>query len=352
MSKRMRQVLSARTRRTSGSAATERPPTWSAAEPLRIGGVRLPNRIVQAPLAGIGNWAFRRQSRRFGAGLCVSEMVASQGIVRGNRKTLAMLRVVEGESPVAIQLLGAEPEAMAESARAAVDAGADIVDVNMGCPVPKVCKTGAGSALLDDPDASARLVERMAAAVEAPVMVKMRRGSTPARSRPVQMARRLQDAGAAAICLHPRAAAEEYEGTADHAITAEVAAAVDVPVIASGDAGSAEDVRRLLAIDGVEAVAIGRAALGYPWLYEELATGVAPPRPSRDEMLAELRRFGDDVVEALGPERAVGYLRKFYPWYLAGYDVPHEVAQSMLREPTVQEALSCLERAWTFTPAA
>lgn len=352
MSKRMRQVLNARTRRTSEPGDVERPGHWPAAEPVSIGGVRLPNRIVQAPLAGIANWAFRRQSRRFGAGLCVSEMVASQGIVRGNRKTLEMLRVLDDESPVAIQLLGAEPEAMAESARAAVDAGADIVDVNMGCPVAKVCKTGAGSALLDEPEAAARLVEAMVVAVEVPVMVKMRRGSTPARSRPVEMARRLEEAGAAAICIHPRAAAEEYEGTADHAITAEVAAAVSVPVIASGDAGSAEDVRRLLAIDGVEAVAIGRAALGYPWLYEELASGVASPRPSPDEMVAELGRFAADAAEALGPERAVGYLRKFYPWYLAGYEVPHEVAQSMLREPTVERALSRLQEAWAVTPAA
>ncbi|MCA9819124.1 MAG: tRNA-dihydrouridine synthase, partial [Cyanobacteria bacterium HKST-UBA01] len=204
-------------------------------EPWDLGGLRIPNRVVQAPLAGIGNRAFRLQAHRHGAGLVVSEMVASMGIHHGNRKTAGMLRIDPAEGVTAIQLFGADPSVMAEAARAAQDAGASAVDINMGCPVPKICKTGAGAALLADPVHAASIVRAMADAVRIPVMVKMRRGLTPDEARPVDLARRFEQAGAAALTVHPRAAAEEYAGTSDHRITGDVAAAVAIPVVASGD---------------------------------------------------------------------------------------------------------------------
>lgn len=350
MRKRLKGVLASRAAGPADPAETPLAGDWPLAEPFEIGGVAMPNRVVQAPLAGIANWAFRRQSRRHGAGLCVSEMVASYGVHHGNRKTLAMLRVLPDEAPMAIQLFGADAAVMVEAARAAEAAGADLIDVNMGCPVRKITKTGAGAALLDDPDAAARIVEAMAGAVDVPVMAKMRRGTTPSSSRPVAVAQRLEAAGAAALCVHPRAAAEEYSGTADHAITAQVAAAVSVPVIASGDIITPADALRVVDEAGAAAVAIGRGALGAPWAFGEIATGRPRSRPEPAEVVAEIERFAADVVAALGPARAVGYMRRFYPWYLAGLPVEGEALQSMQVEPTLDGALEILRRSCLEAP--
>ena len=339
MRKGMRSVLS---ERTAAPAASARGGAWPLADPFEIGRLRLANRVVQPPLAGIANWAFRRQSRRHGAGLAVSEMVASMGVRQGNRRTVAMLATAPDEHPVGVQLFGTEPDVMAEAARAAVDAGADMVDVNMGCPVPKVCKTGAGAALLDDLDRAERIVRAMADAVPVPVTVKMRRGTTPATADPVGAARRLAAAGAAALFVHPRAASEEYAGRADHRITAAVAAAVDVPVVASGDIRSAEEARRVVEDHGAAAVAIGRAALGNPWAYGEIAAGRPAPERTLGDVVAEIAAFARDARAALGDQRACAYLRKFYLWYLAGRGVAAGDRDALLIAPTIDEALERL----------
>src|SRR3974390_2906388 len=222
--------------RTAGARDVAVPDSgWPLAEPFAIGDLVVPNRVRQAPLAGIANAPFRAQAQRHGAGLSVSEMVASMGVHHGNARTIDMLRLDSGERLTGIQLFGAVAAAMAEAARAAEAHGAVLVDINMGCPVPKICKTGAGAALLADPGHAAAIVAACAEAVRIPVTVKIRRGLPPAEAPPVEVARRLVDAGAQAVTIHPRAAAEEYRGTADHRITAELAAALDVPVIASGD---------------------------------------------------------------------------------------------------------------------
>lgn len=320
------------------------------AEPFHIGRVEIANRIVQAPLAGIANRVFRTQSRRHGAGMTVSEMVASMGLVHGNRKTREMLAIEPGEGPVGIQVFGPRPEPMAEAARAVQEAGADFVDINMGCPVKKVCTTGAGAAMLADPEQAARVIEAMVRAVDIPVTVKMRRGLTPESARPVETAKRFEAAGASAIFLHPRAAAEEYEGTADHRITAEVAGAVSVPVIASGDIVSPADARRVLRQTGCAAVAIGRGALGYPWLFGDLVSGVSRPRPDLSEVVAEVESFAAGAALHLGDHRACSYMRKFYPWYLAGHRTPPGTLEALVRAPTLAEALDLL-RAAAAVPA-
>ena len=349
MRKRMRAVLA---ERGDGPAREGAPPSPTpVAEPFAIGGVSFENRLVQAPLAGIANWAFRRQSRRHGAGLAVSEMIASFGIRYANRKTLGMLTIVADEHPVGVQVFGADADAMAEAARAVEQAGADLIDVNMGCPVPKICKTGAGAALLADPVAAAAIVAAMVRAVDIPVTVKMRRGLTPEQARPVEAALRFEQAGAAALCVHPRAAAEEYGGTADHRITAEVVAAVSVPVIASGDIAGPEDARRVLEDTGCAAIAVGRAALGNPWVFGDILRGAPRPRPSLAEVVDELAAFAADAALALGEERACGYLRKFYPWYLAGYPVSAPELSALLTLPTVDAALARL-RDLAASPAA
>ncbi|MGD9694975.1 MAG: tRNA dihydrouridine synthase [Thermoleophilia bacterium] len=341
MKKGMRTVIAGRTERW-GREVAPAPDHGIVAQPFRIGGLLVPNRVVQAPLAGIANWAFRRQSRRHGAGLAVSEMIASLGIRHANRKTLGMLAIAPDEHPVGVQVFGADPVAMAEAARVVEDAGADLVDVNMGCPVPKICKTGSGAALLADPSAAARVVEAMARAVSIPVTVKMRRGLTPATAVPVETARTLVSAGAAALCVHPRAAAEEYGGRADHRITAEVAAAVDVPVIASGDIATPEEALRVIRESGAAAVAVGRPALGNPWVFGEILHGTARPRPTMDEVADEIAAFAADARLALGDARATGYMRKFYPWYLAGHGIPAAELEGLLTVPTLDGALGRL----------
>lgn len=339
MKKRMRAALADRV----SAPATDAPAgEWPLSAPFRIGGLEVPNRVIQAPLAGIANAPFRVQAQDHGAGLAVSEMVASMGVAHANARTVAMLRLDPRERLTGIQLFGADPQAMAEAARAAEAHGAALVDINMGCPVPKICKTGAGAALLADPALGARIVRACAAAVAIPVTVKIRRGLTPADSRPVEVARRLADAGAAAVTIHPRAAAEEYRGTADHRVTAELVEALEVPVIASGDITTPAAAADVLARTGAAAVMIGRGALGDPWLYGALATGRPSSRPGLDGVLAELERFAGEIVGVMGERRGVQYLRKFYPWYLAGEPVPQAEVSALLVVEDFDEVLDRL----------
>src|SRR3954447_1825489 len=238
-----------------------------------IGGVEIPGRIVLAPMAGVSVQAFRRQGRRYGAGLVCSEMVSVAGIEHRNERTLGYLRVSGDEHPLAIQIFGSDPQVMAEAARMVAAAGADIVDINFGCPVRKVTKTGAGSSLLDDPDHAAAIVAAVAGAVSVPVTVKMRRGRANGSRDCLVVGPRLVEAGAQALTLHPRSAQQMYTGTADHSLTAELVELVDVPVIASGDVTSRPRAQAVLATTGAAAVMIGRAAQGNPWVLREIAEG-------------------------------------------------------------------------------
>src|SRR6184192_3258067 len=200
--------------------------------------VEIPTRLVLAPMAGVSVQAFRRQGRRYGAGLVCSEMVYCAGIEHRNERTLGYLRVGADEHPLAIQIFGSEPRAMAEAARMVEAAGADIVDMNFGCPVRKVTKTGAGAHLMENAALACRVVEAVAAAVEVPVTVKMRRGVEDGSRACLELGPRLVEAGASALTLHPRSAQQMYTGEADHALTAELVERVCVPVIASGDVTS------------------------------------------------------------------------------------------------------------------
>jgi nifR3 family TIM-barrel protein len=280
---------------------------------------------------------------RHGAGLAVSEMVASFGIHYANARTLTMLDVSRDERPVSIQIFGTEPEVMAEAAQAVEAAGADLVDINMGCPVNKVTKTGAGASLLaNDGERGVAVIEAMVHAVKIPVMVKMRRGLTPASARPAEVAKRFEGAGAAAITFHPRAAAEEYAGHADHSITAEVAAAVQIPVIASGDITTPGGALEVYERTGCTAIAVGRAILGDPWLFRALATGTPHERPPLADVIAEMERFAADLEAAVGAKRASAEVRKYYAWYLAGYDVERSVLAALQTDPTFDVALGRL----------
>jgi tRNA-dihydrouridine synthase B len=306
-----------------------------------IGGVEVPTRIVLAPMAGVSIQAFRRQGRRFGAGLVCSEMVSAAGIEHRNERTFGYLRVAADEHPLAIQIFGSEPHAMAEAARMVEAAGADIVDMNFGCPVRKVTKTGAGAHLMEDPALACSVVEAVAAAVEVPVTVKMRRGVQNGSRACLELGPQLVGAGAAALTLHPRSAQQMYTGDADHSVTAELVERVDVPVIASGDVTSREQALAVLERTRAAAVMVARGAQGNPWALREMIEGDAF-RPTREEVAAELVAFVREAVRELGEQRAVGFLKKFYGWYLGHGRFPKPFKQELVQLRTTEEVVTRL----------
>ncbi|MBA3374815.1 MAG: tRNA-dihydrouridine synthase [Actinobacteria bacterium] len=280
--------------------------------------------------------AFRRQGRRYGAGLVCSEMVSCAGIEHGNERTLGYLRVAADEHPLAIQLFGSEPRALASAAKMVEAVGADIVDLNFGCPVRKVTRTGAGATLLEDPALACRIVESVAQAIDLPVTVKLRRGLQNGSRVCLELGPRLVEAGAASLTLHPRSAQQMYTGTADHSLTAELVASVDVPVIASGDVTSRARAQTVLAMTGAEAVMVGRGAQGNPWALEEIVDGEASA-PSREEVAAELVLFIREAVRELGERRASSFLKKFYGWYLGQGRFPKAFKQELVQLEATDE---------------
>jgi tRNA-dihydrouridine synthase B len=305
-------------------------------ESWAIGPVEIPTRLVLAPMAGVSVQAFRRQGRRFGAGLVCSEMVSVAGIQHRNERTLGYLRVAADEHPLAIQIFGSDPGVMAEAARMVEAAGADLVDINFGCPVKKVTKTGAGASLLEDPDHACRIVEAVSTAVDVPLSVKMRRGVENGSRTCLEVGPRLVEAGAASLTLHPRSARQMYTGEADHSLTAELVELVDVPVIASGDVTSRARAQAVLATTGAEAVMVGRAAQGNPWALAEIL-GEASGDPDREEVAAELLLFIRETVRELGEHRATGFLKKFYGWYLGRGRFPRPFKQELVQLGSIAE---------------
>jgi tRNA-dihydrouridine synthase B len=312
-----------------------------------IGAIEVPTRLVLAPMAGVSVQAFRRQGRRFGAGLVCSEMVSCAGLHHGNERTLGYLRIAADEHPLAVQIFGSEPALMAEAARMVVDAGADIVDINFGCPVKKVTKTGAGATLLDDPERACRIVGAVAGAVDVPVSVKMRRGLEDGSRACLQIGPKLVEAGAATLTLHPRSARQMYTGIADHSLTGELVALVDVPVIACGDVASRGKAQSVLATTGAAAVMVGRGAQGNPWVLREILG--KDGEPSRDEVVAELVLFIREAVRELGERRASGFLKKFYGWYLGRGRFPRPFKQELAVLETTDEVI---ERLFAAAPGS
>ena len=310
--------------------------------------MEVPTRLVLAPMAGVSVQAFRRQGRRFGAGLVCSEMVSCAGLHHGNERTLGYLRIATDEHPLAVQIFGSEPGLMAEAARMVEGAGADIVDINFGCPVRKVTKTGAGATLLDDPARACRIVDAVVRAVEVPVSIKMRRGLEDGSRACLEVGPRLVEAGAATLTLHPRSAKQMYTGSADHSLTAELVELVDVPVIACGDVTSRLRAQAVLATTGAAAVMVGRGAQGNPWMLREIVEGDGR-EPSREEVAAELFLFIRETVRELGERRASGFLKKFYGWYLGRGRFPRPFKQELVRLETTDEVI---ERLLVAAPGA
>jgi tRNA-dihydrouridine synthase B len=287
-------------------------------------------------MAGVSVQAFRRQGRRFGAGLVCSEMVSCAGLEHRNERTLGYLRIASDEHPLAVQIFGSNPATMAEAARMVEAAGADLVDINFGCPVKKVTKTGAGATLLEDTARATAIVRAVADAVAVPVTVKMRRGVENGALTCLELGPRLVEAGAASLTLHPRSARQMYTGEADHSLTAELVELVGVPVVASGDITSRARAQSVLATTGAAAVMVGRAAQGNPWAIREIA-GDSDAEPSREEIVAELLLFVRETARELGEKRATSFLKKFYGWYLGRGRFPRQFKQELTQLDTLDE---------------
>jgi tRNA-dihydrouridine synthase B len=321
--------------------------------PWTLGGVPLCNRLVLAPLAGIGNWFVRLQAKRHGAGLVVSEMVSSFGLRYRDERTLRQfLRIHPDEHPVSIQLFGQDPDVMRVAAAVVAEAGADLIDLNMGCPVRKVCKTGAGAALLDDHGRAVAVARAAAEGSGLPVTVKLRSGLRPGDRSGVELARRLvEEAGAAGIGFHPRHASQQHAGRPDYALAASLVDDLPAPVIISGGLSSDERAREAFERTGAAAVMLARGALGNPWLFARLLEARSDP-PSAAEVTDELRWVIGQAEEHLGVERAGRYLRKFYPWYADTLGLTKREREPLVTAPTTAAARAALEAMEPLAAAA
>jgi tRNA-dihydrouridine synthase B len=310
-----------------------------------LGSLRIENRVALAPLAGIGNWFVRLQARRYGAGLVFSEMVSSFGLKHRDPRThREFLRIHPDEHPVAMQLFGHDPDVMREAAAIVAEAGADLIDLNMGCPVRKVCKTGAGSALLSDPDRAVALARAAGEGSGLPVTVKLRSGERPGERTGFELARGLvEDAGVAAIGFHPRHASQQHTGRPDLELAAELVEAVrPAPVVVSGGLSSDEAALETFERTGAEAVMLARGSLGNPWRFARLL-GLREGEPTPEEVVAELGWVIERAEEHLGPDRAGRYLRKFYPWYADTLGLSKRHHHALSQAPTTADARRLLE---------
>lgn len=290
---------------------------------MQIGKLNLANQVILAPMAGVTDLPFRLLAKEMGCGLVYSEMVSDKGLIYDNATTKKMLTIDERERPVALQIFGSEPDCMGQAAKIVAAAGADIIDINMGCPTNKIVKNGEGSALMRKPDLAYRII---AAVVEAagvvPVTVKFRKGWDDTSVNAVEIAKLAEQAGAAAVSVHGRTREQFYSGQADWNIIREVKQAVSIPVIGNGDVRTPQDAKRLLTETGCDGIMIGRGAQGNPWIFRHvthyLATGEILPPPSLDERIDMLLRHLDMLVEHKGEYVGIREMRSHAAWYTKG----------------------------------
>jgi tRNA-dihydrouridine synthase B len=329
-------------------------------DPWMLGPLPVPNRVLLAPLAGIGNAFVRLQAKRYGAGMAVSEMLSSHAIHYGNERTcVEMLSIDPRErerGPVSIQLFGQDPEVMRSAAVRVAEAGADAIDLNMGCPVPKVCKTGAGAALLSDPDTAVAVARAAREGSGLPVTVKLRSGRRPGEVSGFDLAHRLvAEAGVAAIGFHPRSAAVHHRGVPDYELAARLVQSLDAPVILTGGMNDPQGIREAFEYTGATAVMLARGCLGNPWLFEQLL-GEREQAPTPSEVLEELDWVIERAVEYMGEARAGRYLRKFYPWYVTrlGLERPESrrLQEALQTAPALADARVLLAEVPSAPPAS
>ena len=287
-----------------------------------IGNVEIKNNVILAPMAGVTDFPFRLLCKEMGCGLLYTEMVSAKAIMYNNKNTEALLKVTPQENPIAVQLFGSEPAVMSEIAKRIEERPFDIIDVNMGCPVPKVVNNGEGSALLKNPKLVGEIVEAMAKAVKKPVTVKIRAGFDETSINAPQIAHVIQESGGAAVAVHARTRQQYYSGHADWDVISRVKEAVSIPVIGNGDILCGEDAVKMFEQTKCDAVMIGRGAQGNPWIFKQIndymTNGTEFTKPSENEVCDMIMRHAVMLIEAKGEYTGIREMRKHFAWYTAG----------------------------------
>ncbi len=315
---------------------------------LKIGKTELDNQVVLAPMAGVTDMPFRLLCKEQGAGLLCMEMVSAKAIYHHNKNTEELMAVSGEEHPVSLQLFGSDADLMAEIAARIEEKPFDILDINMGCPVPKVVNNGEGSALMKNPRLAEEIVRKVSRAVKKPVTVKIRKGFDEARENAVELAKIAEAAGAAAVTVHGRTREQYYSGRADWDCIRRVKEAVRIPVIGNGDVTDARSAKAMLEETGCDGIMVGRAARGNPWIFREIVSyleeGTIPPRPSPAEVKAVIRRHAALQLEVKGEYTGVREMRKHLAWYTAGYPHSARFRQLINSMETMDELLAGLDQ--------
>ena len=309
---------------------------------MQIGNVKLPNPVVSAPMAGVTDRAYRILAREQGCGLTVTEMVSDQALIYANPRTYRMLDFRGEHYPLSVQIFGSNPETMGQSAAIVVERGAHIVDINMGCPTPKIVRNGEGSALMRNIELAKKIVRAVVKAIPTiPVTVKMRKGWDEQSVNAVELAKAVEEAGAAAVAVHGRTRNQFYSGKADWTIIKEVKEALRIPVIGNGDVWSAQDAARMLEVTGCDGIMVGRPAMGNPWIFREivhyLKNGEQLPLPTAEEKINTAIRHLELMIESKGEQVAVFEMRKHAAWYTKGLRGAARIREHINKSQSKQE---------------
>lgn len=314
---------------------------------LKIGNVTMSNPLVLGPMAGVTDLPFRLLCKEMGCGLVYTEMISAKALYYKNKNTLPLLATDEKEQPIAVQLFGSEPELMADMAKTLEEKGYQFIDINMGCPVPKIVNNREGSALMKEPRLAGEIIEKMAKAVSLPVTVKIRKGFDKSSINAVEIARIAQESGAAAVAVHGRTREEYYSGKADWDIIRQVKDAVSIPVIGSGDIVDAVSFQKMKEETGCDGFMIARGAKGNPWIFKSISTyletGTIPERPSLPEVLSMIRRHARMMVEFKGEYTGIREMRKHLAWYTAGYPGSSRLRGRVNEMETLEDLIRLLQ---------
>ena len=313
---------------------------------MNIGDITLENKTILAPLAGITNLPFRLMAKESGCAMVCSEMISANGLIHGSEKTLKMLDSAPAEKPLSIQIFGSDPAIMARAAKIVESAGADILDINFGCSVKKVVKTGAGVALMRTPDRAAAVLSAVRKTIDIPLTIKIRTGWEKSGTQAFEIAAIAQDSGVNAIAIHPRTASQGFRGKADWALIAALKKRLSIPVIGNGDIGQPEDAVRMLAETGCDAVMIGRAAIGNPWIFSQVNTllaGGTVSRPDIDQRRDIMKRYLKDSIKYLGEKQACLMMRSRLGWFVKGLPNAGKFRESIKHISSGQQAVDLID---------